>query len=546
MSRPTHIVAGAGADARRLRAAAIGAALIAIAAAAAWHAAALRCVVDDAYISFRYAGNLVAGHGLVFNPGERVDGYTNFLWTVLVGAGMACGASAEATSLGLGIASMALLGFTTDALGTAVFAWRWSGRLLALGLLAALGPVLLWCVSGLETGLFAAVVVGALAVHVRGGKGEGSRWFPGLLFGVATLVRPDGALFASVAAVHLGVRAVCAHPGDRSATLRATAAFAAAYALVVVPYWSWRTWYYDALLPNTFYAKTSSAALADLGFAYVRTFVTEYPLFVAALAIGVVAAVSRDTPARSRSPALLLVALVVVWTGYVIRAGGDYMPLARLLVPVLPIGVLFATEACVSFGRFGAGRRARGAVAVALFAGVAGACLLPSYRSATTPERLGLVDTVLHEKRKMAEWLAVGRLLRAICPRDTTLAVSNAGAIPYCSGLFAIDQSGLCDRYTARVDSDPWVLDYPGHAIQATRAYLEQRHPDLILWRPTVDVWRSQPLPLPPSPAYVTRALRIPDLSGSDGAELFLYLWVRSDSLPRLAKVPFVELSKRP
>ena len=546
MSRPTHIAAGAGADARRLRAAAIGAALLAIAAAAAWHAAALRCVVDDAYISFRYAGNLVAGHGLVFNPGERVDGYTNFLWTVLVGAGMACGASAEATSLGLGIASMALLGFTTDALGTAVFAWRWSGRLLALGLLAALGPVLLWCVSGLETGLFAAVVVGALAVHVRGGKGEGSRWLPGLLFGVATLVRPDGALFASVAAVHLGVRAVRAHPSDRSATLRATAAFAAAYALVVVPYWSWRTWYYDALLPNTFYAKTSSAALADLGFAYVRTFVTEYPLFVAALAIGVIAAVSRDTPARSRSPALLLVALVVVWTGYVIRAGGDYMPLARFLVPVLPIGVLLATEACVSFGRFGAGRRARGAVAVALFAGVAGACLLPSYRSAHTPERLGLVDTVLHEKRKMAEWLAVGRLLRAICPRDTTLAVSNAGAIPYCSGLFAIDQSGLCDRYTARVDSDPWVLDYPGHAIQATRAYLEQRHPDLILWRPTVDVWRSQPLPLPPSPAYVTRALRIPDLSGSDGAELFLYLWVRSDSLPRLMEVFFVELSKRP
>jgi hypothetical protein len=544
MSRPTHIVAGA--DARRLRTAAIGAALLAIVAAAAWHAASLRCVVDDAYISFRYAGNLVAGHGLVFNPGERVDGYTNFLWTVLVGAGMACGASAEATSLGLGIASMALLGFATDALGTAVFAWRWSGRLLALALLAALGPVLLWCVSGLETGLFAAVVVGALAAHVRGGKGEGSRWLPGLLFGVATLVRPDGALFASVAAAQLGVRAARAHPGDRPATLRALAAFAAAFALVVAPYWWWRTWYYGAPLPNTFYAKTSSAALADLGCAYVRAFVGEYPFYVAALAIGVVAAVSRDTPARSRSPALLLVAQMVVWTGYVIRVGGDYMPLARVLVPVLPIGALFATEACVVLGRFGAGSRARGAAAVALFACVAGTCLLPSYRSAHTPERLGLVDTVLHERRKMAEWLAVGRLLRVVCPGDTTLAVSNAGAIPYCSGLFAIDQSGLCDRYTARVDSDPWVLDYPGHAIQATRAYLERRHPDLILWRPTIDVWRSQPLPLPPSPAYVTRALRIPDLSGTDGAELFLYLWVRRDSLPRLAEVPFLDLSKRP
>jgi len=39
--------------------------------------------VDDAFISFRYAHNLVQGHGLVFNPGERVEGYTNFLLCVI-------------------------------------------------------------------------------------------------------------------------------------------------------------------------------------------------------------------------------------------------------------------------------------------------------------------------------------------------------------------------------------------------------------------------------------------------------------------------------
>jgi hypothetical protein len=39
---------------------------------------------DDAYISLRYAENLVDGHGLVYNVGEYVEGYTNFLWTVLV------------------------------------------------------------------------------------------------------------------------------------------------------------------------------------------------------------------------------------------------------------------------------------------------------------------------------------------------------------------------------------------------------------------------------------------------------------------------------
>src|SRR5215212_3588570 len=41
-------------------------------------------VMDDAYISFRYAYNLVEGHGLVFNEGEYVEGYTSLLWTLLM------------------------------------------------------------------------------------------------------------------------------------------------------------------------------------------------------------------------------------------------------------------------------------------------------------------------------------------------------------------------------------------------------------------------------------------------------------------------------
>lgn len=41
-----------------------------------------RFVQDDAFISFRYARNLAEGNGLVWNLGERVEGYTNFLWTV--------------------------------------------------------------------------------------------------------------------------------------------------------------------------------------------------------------------------------------------------------------------------------------------------------------------------------------------------------------------------------------------------------------------------------------------------------------------------------
>ena len=46
---------------------------------------------DDAFISFRYAENLSEGKGLVFNEGERVEGYSNFLWTLWIAAGLSLG-----------------------------------------------------------------------------------------------------------------------------------------------------------------------------------------------------------------------------------------------------------------------------------------------------------------------------------------------------------------------------------------------------------------------------------------------------------------------
>ncbi|TMD96431.1 MAG: hypothetical protein E6I76_07800, partial [Chloroflexi bacterium] len=42
--------------------------------------------LDDPYVSFRYASHLASGSGLVFNPGEHVEGYSNLLWTLLLAA----------------------------------------------------------------------------------------------------------------------------------------------------------------------------------------------------------------------------------------------------------------------------------------------------------------------------------------------------------------------------------------------------------------------------------------------------------------------------
>ena len=67
--------------------------------------------VDDAYISYRYARNLARGLGLVYNEGERIEGYTNFLWTVLLGAGIKLGLDPESFAKVLG-AGFALSAFS--------------------------------------------------------------------------------------------------------------------------------------------------------------------------------------------------------------------------------------------------------------------------------------------------------------------------------------------------------------------------------------------------------------------------------------------------
>ena len=60
---------------------------------------------DDAYITLRFAENLIRGEGLVFNPGERVEGESNFLYTVGLAAGIAAGADPILLAKSVGFAA---------------------------------------------------------------------------------------------------------------------------------------------------------------------------------------------------------------------------------------------------------------------------------------------------------------------------------------------------------------------------------------------------------------------------------------------------------
>ena len=278
---------------------------------------------DDAFISFRYADNLVHGHGLVFNAGERVEGETNFLWTLWIAAGLKLGSSAEAWTTCWGLACYGV--------SLALLAWRgWSATsdlrwpLPTATIVAAVHVGWIdFATSGLETSAFTMLsLIGYLVACPASGQAAPRRLaIAGAVLALASLTRPDGVVFVMV----IGIWLLATHG------LRGAIGFAVGFALVWGPPTAWRITYYGDFFPNTYYAKSASLAWWSQGLAYAQLYLARYwPLL---LAIPLVAV------ARPRRTALLELALALAYALYVVRVGGDFM-FARLLVPTTPFVVL--------------------------------------------------------------------------------------------------------------------------------------------------------------------------------------------------------------
>ncbi|MGZ3428259.1 MAG: hypothetical protein ACXVCV_16515, partial [Polyangia bacterium] len=231
--------------------------LVVAAAALIAHSLVFNFVTDDAFISFVYSRNLAQHGQLVFNLGEHpVEGYTNFLWTVLLAAFMKLGLLPELMSRVLGTA------FGVATLGTVAWLSRrahgedWSpwDALPAL-LLAGVPGYACWSSGGLETQMFAFLVTLGAAWHLEEILDEQPpRLRSAVAFALAALTRPEGSLLFALTALHR----LLVMLARRKLTIgRAELRWIGAFLVLVVPHFLWRRWYYGWWLPNTFYIKSS-------------------------------------------------------------------------------------------------------------------------------------------------------------------------------------------------------------------------------------------------------------------------------------------------
>ena len=282
-------------------------------------------VVDDAAISLRYGLTLFQGHGLRLTPvSQPVEGFSNPLWTVLLGLAYPLHLSPVAFMRWLGI----LLGFAA----LPVFA-LWGpcargGRLqledAIVPALAALNPsYLTWIASGLETGLFALLLglAGVALLRERGG------WL-GIALGLLCLTHPEAPLLVlgAVGVWALGLGLARRRPGAPEARL------VIAGAVIAGGYLLFRLWYFADLLPNTYYAKRPWDFHAA---EYIGGFVRAYAPLIALWIVGLGLACVRGFR-HARAPLLatlwIAAAFVFAWV-----AKGDWMGEWRFFAPYLPL-----------------------------------------------------------------------------------------------------------------------------------------------------------------------------------------------------------------
>lgn len=522
-----------------------------------------RWMADDALIGVRIADQLLHGHGLVYNAGERVETSTSPLWIVILAvARIPRLFGLEAAAVGIGLIST-VVGLILACWG-ATLLWRRDGSrpavLVPAGavVLAVLPPMWDYATSGLETGLSFLWLGGcfrALVGLADPSPRRRSRAGPAaFLVGLGPLVRPDFAVFS--AAFLVAILVLEGRAGTAAGTRRRVAALLAVALAAPATYQVLRMGYYGSLVPNTAVAKEASQAWWSQGLRYLGDLFGTYWLLLPLTAAGVLLAGGARDWARDGARRRLLVAAAAIGGGaahgfFVVRAGGDFMH-GRMLLPalfavLLPVAVVevrglvrWATVAAVLAWAVVCGTQLRIPYGLRDSHGIAderrfyslaaqnrNPIQVDDYRGfllhddGREAQRLGRsqVHTVAWRASAGRPLVFSGVPVRPGLPFDTAFITANLGIVGVVAGrdVQIIDPSGLSDPFASRVRMP--ARGRPGHEKRLDLVWILARFAD-----PTAPVDSTlesygAPVPVPPATLAAARhALRCGPFRDIDAA----------------------------
>ncbi len=277
----------------------------------------------------RYARNLADGFGLVWNPsGERIEGYTNFLWTIYMALVHLFPVPNSKTSLVILLTNIMLAAAVIPIMIRLIRVLK-GGTLVAVAALTAYvlnRNVMVWATAGFETTLLTLLFLLATLRVVKEAQEERPSLSTFMLIAVMSLVRADAAVLSALLyAIAMAL----------NKNRKLVASYAALSLVVPIAHEIFRLSYYGDILPNTAYLKTSNwDGKIMAGLQYVLDFAKHYPFVLGFAFAGTL--LSRQ---RLR---LYLLAAVAAYMAYVAYVGGDAFPGFRFFVPILPLLLVLA------------------------------------------------------------------------------------------------------------------------------------------------------------------------------------------------------------
>jgi arabinofuranosyltransferase len=411
-------------------------------------------VPDDSYITFRYAENLAAGHGLTFNAGERpVEGYSNFLWILLCTLFSRLGFSLPIwipfIGLMLGILSIIDLWvlLARHKLSPVIL-------MLVLTLFSASGPIVLYAISGMETPLYILLLINAfLCLDFLLTTRRKYLWFMLLSLDcvLLSLCRPEGILTFPIIFLSLFLLLRFNKlPELTWDSIWKPAILSAGFFLgSMAIYHSWRIHYFHELLPTSFMSKGGNAVSLltalkmNMRFYFVRQnrYFAPFGYYYSALIACGAAMLWLGYKQRRLHPVAGISMLIALIYTALYAYFVDWMPGMRYHAALVPLLILPAISLKdIRLRRINLPQLS----SLALL-------LLVLVISTVSFQKLE-VDARRNEESTLRCLVPLGNWLKKSMPPNAVLAIHDIGVVPYYSELQTIDSNpqSLTDLYIVK------------------------------------------------------------------------------------------------
>ena len=297
-------------------------------------------IQDDAYTTFRYVKNFLGGKGLVFNTGEYVEGYTNFLWVIILSVSGYLGFNyvfvSQILSVCFGVLSLIVVYFIS-----AKFVFISSGKsyqkifaIFPVYLLAVNGSFIYWSVSGMETSLFVLLILLGFYFYFNKSNENKPNYLFVLFFVLSSFTRPEGILLFFLLFLFQLITTF-RKKGRQNYKLKLFFVESLFFIIPILLFTLFRLIYYSYPFPNTFYAKTGlSLFYLQRGVKYFLSFINSIEMLSVVIPVLLIVPLFHYRIKQGIIELFLFVSFL--YSVAIIIIGGDVLPMYRFFLPILP------------------------------------------------------------------------------------------------------------------------------------------------------------------------------------------------------------------